>query len=151
MSLTADEIATMESTDLDFEHVANAMFNASIAQHLVSLDAAALEALATSGILLVDKARITARDFAYDTVYVLTDAQDITEQEKLTWNFPRFTPQFMFSGLKDFVMIQRHMLRLPRDHRAWHDLSHIERLRVAIGYVSVIAPPGRVYEADSTA
>jgi len=37
-------------------------------------------------------------------------------------------------------LIQRHVLRLPRDGRTWHDLSHAERLRVAIAYVGLLTP-----------
>ncbi len=140
MELTPEEIATWKSSNFDFARVANLMFHSSIAQRLAELDDACLEKLADFGILLVDEARLAARDLSYETVYILTDDQRISEQDKRRWNFPRFTPDFIFSGLKEFVLIQRHMLRLPPDGRTWHQLTHTERLQVAIAYVSLLAP-----------
>lgn len=140
MTLTADEIATWRPSDLDFEQFANLMFNASISQHLVALDSASLKELADHGVLLVDDARIAARDFSCDAVHVLSNADAITEQDKQRWTSPHVTAHFMFTGLKEFALIQRHVLRLPRDGRTWQELSHAERLRVTIAYVSLLTP-----------
>jgi hypothetical protein len=140
MPLTADEIATWRPSDPEFEHWASVMFSASITQHLVALDPASLEELADNGILLVDEARTIARDFSCDAVHVLAHPDAITGRDKGRWNMPFVTAYFKFTGLKDFFLIQRHVLRLPRDGRTWHDLSHAERLRVAIAYVNLLTP-----------
>ena len=140
MDLTENEIAKWKSNDFDFAFFANMMFIASIALHLANLNASSLVALADVGALLVDETKILSRDFSYDAVYVLSRLEDISEQDKRQWNFLRFTPLCMFGGLKEFVLIQRHMLRLPQDGRIWRDLTHAERLHATIAYVGMLAP-----------
>jgi hypothetical protein len=139
MDLTPDEVATWTISRSDFERFANLMFNASIAQHLATLDGQSLQRL-DDGVLLVDEARILAGDLSYESVYVLAVGREITADDRHRWNFPRFTPHPVFVGLKDFTIIQRHTLGLPQDSRGWADLSVAEQLQIAVGYIAVMEP-----------
>ena len=140
MSLTPEEIATMKSTPADFEQLAHASFNASVTQHLTRLDEASLKRLPDHGALLIDESMILSLDFSCEAVFVFEPGHFMTTEEHRRCNFPRFTPYPVFNGLRDFALIQRHILRLPQDGRTWDDLTHSECLRVAIAYLAIVTP-----------
>jgi hypothetical protein len=82
MNLTPEEVATWTTTDVDFEHFAHSMFNASLAHHLAKLDEASLQRLADSGVLLIDEAKVLSSDFSYDAVFVFTSRRVITAEDE---------------------------------------------------------------------
>ena len=130
----------MESTPADFEQLAHASFNASVTQHLTRLDEASLKRLPDHGALLIDESMILSLDFSYEAVSVFEPGQVMTTEAHRRCNFAGFLPYLVFNGLRDFALIQRHVLRLPQDGRTWDDLTHSECLRVAIAYLAVVTP-----------